>query len=687
MEDLICPLCRLDYDTDTRIPRLFPNCGHTFCSRCILDMIDQTEEELMCPEDQVVCQFFNKNAGLGCFPLNFALHRMIKQKQLPSPPVEQKEEEEIIEEVEEEEIIEKKEEYFCNDHNKKSELVCMTDKKLICTDCVLFGIHKNHEYVKMEEFKRDIRTKASTLDNKNETLKYKSLLLNNEQQMNSLNEKVFMKKNKLIGTIKENMDTLVEEVRMKEKELEEKLENKFNKFEHAISVIVNSSRKLKDKQQNIERVLQKIKSQIQEDDYDFNFLLNSIYSDTNVFVSLKELLDDTSQLENNASEMIDKELEKYRIDGDVGEVIKNIHNCIEVKSEEDDFLDGLSDKKVDLDMMTDELTPTRLNVTDLKDQHILLSDDSPVNSKNNINEADFAELSDLEKDDKEDSASLINIQLNNEMNSEEENPVKEEREDRRSGNISINSINKRPMKKNLSFFRRNTNVRPSNLLTSSFYPPNEEVNSQIYNPHMKNNMFLPDKFRQDISHSVYQQNHMGDIYSQNTYQRKFTQNNKLPSWNEQDSMLTNKRRINSPMRRMTTTNTRAFPASTRKIKAVNITEINFERMKINDHALSKILLEINRNKNAKVLNLNYNSITEIGFEQILKKIVNHPKLEQVHLTHNNLNDSVFNKIEKYFRKFKKVNYFNFKNSSMFKNMVRIKKSIKSLKKNGIHIDI
>lgn len=57
MEDLHCLICREEFNTKTKLPRLFPNCGHTFCTECIHEMIDHTDDVLACPEDNVECQF------------------------------------------------------------------------------------------------------------------------------------------------------------------------------------------------------------------------------------------------------------------------------------------------------------------------------------------------------------------------------------------------------------------------------------------------------------------------------------------------------------------------------------------------------------------------------------------------------------------------------------------------------
>jgi len=44
---------------------------------------------------------------------------------------------------------------FCVKHNKVKEIVCLTDKEWLCTECVLFGIHQQHKYVWEVDFLDD----------------------------------------------------------------------------------------------------------------------------------------------------------------------------------------------------------------------------------------------------------------------------------------------------------------------------------------------------------------------------------------------------------------------------------------------------------------------------------------------------------------------------------------------------
>ena len=41
------------------------------------------------------------------------------------------------------------EEEICAEHNRKVEIICIQDRMRICTNCALFGSHKNHD-IRME---------------------------------------------------------------------------------------------------------------------------------------------------------------------------------------------------------------------------------------------------------------------------------------------------------------------------------------------------------------------------------------------------------------------------------------------------------------------------------------------------------------------------------------------------------
>lgn len=45
IEEIKCPLCSQDYNETDRMPRTIPDCGHSFCSTCIIECYQIIQEE------------------------------------------------------------------------------------------------------------------------------------------------------------------------------------------------------------------------------------------------------------------------------------------------------------------------------------------------------------------------------------------------------------------------------------------------------------------------------------------------------------------------------------------------------------------------------------------------------------------------------------------------------------------
>lgn len=708
MEDLHCPSCGEEFNTKTKLPRLFPNCGHTFCSTCIQEMIDDTDDMLSCPEDNIECQFFNKAVGIGCFPLNYALHRFLVQNSGKRATI-------TLERLETKPI---EEEFanvnYCNDHSKVCELICLTDRKVICTDCVLFGLHKSHQYTRMDDFKKEVKAKLTTLDSKTESIKYKGFLNNSDKQVGMLREKVQHKKHQLMTAVRDSISSMVEELRLKEREMEEELDSKFNKFDYALSVLDNTAKRLKDRQFSIEKTISKIKAQIKRREFDYGFLMNSLYSDDNIFISLKELVEELVQLENTSVDVIDKELDKYIVEGDIAEVIKLVHNCLEVKCFDPNNSELSPDKKSrqnfdeEIDTKTHVVTPIRekksnVNI-DLRENKKFTSvlNDRIFKTNININSKDNSLILNKSNNDmsrsginlnREMSESLIDVHID-EMDSEllePKNSNEESINDQSTSNIQSTSLLSKNMglKKNASFFKKSAQNKIVETQSPIYQNDMRETKMGFSSSTQANNMvFLPENYRRgEIPHTLYQKNPINVIVP-NPRDRFITSNarEKQPSWNDQDNAMYSSKMPKSPVRRPTLTN-RFAPISSRQLIVESETEINLSRMNINDHAMPQIITEIIKSKKVKAINLSHNSITEIGFEQLLKKLSGHPTLERIYMMNNYLDDSVFVKLDQWSKKLKKINYFNFQNCTHFKNIVKIKKCINGLAKCGIKIDI
>ena len=50
--EFFCPLCKKKYDDNVYLPRMLPECGHTFCSLCLKLLLNDSDQGLTCPDDK-----------------------------------------------------------------------------------------------------------------------------------------------------------------------------------------------------------------------------------------------------------------------------------------------------------------------------------------------------------------------------------------------------------------------------------------------------------------------------------------------------------------------------------------------------------------------------------------------------------------------------------------------------------
>lgn len=52
-EELTCGICQQQYSNyGSLIPRLLPECGHTFCTACLNNLLESSTGDCYCPEDK-----------------------------------------------------------------------------------------------------------------------------------------------------------------------------------------------------------------------------------------------------------------------------------------------------------------------------------------------------------------------------------------------------------------------------------------------------------------------------------------------------------------------------------------------------------------------------------------------------------------------------------------------------------
>jgi len=80
-EELKCPNCKKFFDTiNGKVPRLLINCGHSLCENCILNQLNEKDEDefsiIKCPEDE---ELYTQITNIDQFPKNITLIKLLNK--------------------------------------------------------------------------------------------------------------------------------------------------------------------------------------------------------------------------------------------------------------------------------------------------------------------------------------------------------------------------------------------------------------------------------------------------------------------------------------------------------------------------------------------------------------------------------------------------------------------------------
>lgn len=173
---LRCKLCNDFFDTNSKVPRLLPRCGHSVCEECLRAFLGKGVVGL-CPEDGEV--FGDDRKSITHFPVNATFFDLLDSKGKPPVrnivvPINNSMSSEskanlLNESGSDFQIYRSSDEKanpgpakradpkesrpstgsltdggFCETHQKKKKTVCLDDEclKLICSHCGLYGAHR-----------------------------------------------------------------------------------------------------------------------------------------------------------------------------------------------------------------------------------------------------------------------------------------------------------------------------------------------------------------------------------------------------------------------------------------------------------------------------------------------------------------------------------------------------------------
>eukprot|EP00357_Protocruzia_adherens_P002986 CAMPEP_0115046582 /NCGR_PEP_ID=MMETSP0216-20121206/48824_1 /TAXON_ID=223996 /ORGANISM="Protocruzia adherens, Strain Boccale" /LENGTH=548 /DNA_ID=CAMNT_0002429669 /DNA_START=60 /DNA_END=1706 /DNA_ORIENTATION=+ len=227
-EELKCPLCHRFYDDTDVIPRMLPNCGHTFCTECLQHRITTEEGEvIICPEDQESCP---KPGSATEFPKNFALIRLAKKHIKKTENAGAPEREGGSEESSQDKNM-------CPIHDRKLEVVCVDDQQRICTNCALFGDHKSHDIRAEEDVLKEITLRAECLYEMYQVIEQNQEFFKATPHVEDMYSKFESKKGKLKADLDQKFKELRQVIDNKEKEIHDEVGTAFAEIEDNFKII------------------------------------------------------------------------------------------------------------------------------------------------------------------------------------------------------------------------------------------------------------------------------------------------------------------------------------------------------------------------------------------------------------------------------------------------------------------
>jgi hypothetical protein len=220
---------------------------------------------------------------------------------------------------------------FCTLHpTRPLEIICIDDKIKICTNCALFGEHKNHKIMNEEDFMKEIEIKAEILIELFELIDsnvndFKNTDSNNNfsQIYQNLLKKAEDKQNAMILQVRNFTEELIKNIQKKQENILEKINSKFEKIRNKITAIKETPTDLlKSSEIWKEQVQEKLDylSLVTEGNnlYEEGYvkLIETNITDENIIKTAESILQEFVKVKSFPLETIEKMVEENRIEID-----------------------------------------------------------------------------------------------------------------------------------------------------------------------------------------------------------------------------------------------------------------------------------------------------------------------------------------------------------------------------------
>lgn len=338
-EKLKCPICNNLYDSSLHIPKILINCGHTICSFCIsIKIHENSNNEIICPYDLLAN---NNITSADLLPTNRSLIDLIenidkneknKNLEINISPLENTTSDFLRKSNSIRTSLKNKPSNICLKHSLPLNIICVDDKKKICSQCALQSNHFNHQIFTDEEFMNQIDNLIDLFqDVDNKSQKY--LNKNNISSsfiLEKLNQKFNIYKENINKKIKALIDNIIFQKNMILIFLDERkneILKKYNSTSYDIKQLIDQTKKWMNLVQNKLEILNEIKDptieciQLIDDDSNKNQI--------KLIQTGKQLNDRFSFI--NQTENIIKNLEEYEKNGIIITLNEKVFNQIIIK--------------------------------------------------------------------------------------------------------------------------------------------------------------------------------------------------------------------------------------------------------------------------------------------------------------------------------------------------------------------
>ncbi len=338
-EKLKCPICNNLYDSSLHIPKILINCGHTICSFCIsIKIHENSNNEIICPYDLLAnnnitsADLLPTNRSLIDLIENFDKNEKNKNLEINISPLENTTSDFLRKSNSIRTSLKNKPSNICLKHSLPLNIICVDDKKKICSQCALQSNHFNHQIFTDEEFMNQIDNLIDLFqDVDNKSQKY--LNKNNISSsfiLEKLNQKFNIYKENINKKIKALIDNIIFQKNMILIFLDERkneILKKYNSTSYNIKQLIDQTKKWMNLVQNKLEILNEIKDptieciQLIDDDSNKNQI--------KLIQTGKQLNDRFSFI--NQTENIIQNLEEYENNGIIITLNEKVFNQIIIK--------------------------------------------------------------------------------------------------------------------------------------------------------------------------------------------------------------------------------------------------------------------------------------------------------------------------------------------------------------------